>query len=71
MLGVAVGGEVEQRADGGEPGVAGSNADAALGFEVVEERPDQRGIEVFEAELVRCPAGAALGERSSRQKASR
>ncbi len=42
VLGVAQRGVAEQRVDRGEAGVAGPDAVAALGFEVVEERADQR-----------------------------
>ena len=42
VLGVAQRGVAEQGADRGEPGVAGAGAVVAFGFEVVQERPDQR-----------------------------
>jgi hypothetical protein len=50
MLGMAVGGEGEERVDGGEAGVAGADATAPFVLEVVEERADQRGIEIPEIE---------------------
>ena len=62
VLGVSVGGEVEQGADGGESGVAGSHADTALVLEVVEEGSDHCCVEVFEGQLVGCAPGAGLNE---------
>jgi hypothetical protein len=37
-------------ADGGQAGVAGAGAASAVAFEVVEERGDQRRIELVEIE---------------------
>ena len=76
VLGVAQRGVAEQRVDRGQPGVAGADAVAALVFEVVEERADQRRVEVGEVELgwaaCRCAArrrraaaGACRGRRRS------
>ena len=62
MLGVAQRGEPEERVDRRQPGVAGAGAVAALVFEVVEERGDQRRVEVLELERRRRLAGLLLGE---------
>ena len=62
VFGMPVGGEAEQRSDGGEPGVAGADAGCACGLEVGEERPDQRRVEIVKAELVWRLAGALVGE---------
>ncbi len=66
---MAVGGEAEQRPDGGQPGVTSPNADRPVGFEVVQERPDRRRIEIVDVQLVRCLAGAPL--REAQQQADR
>ena len=69
VLGVAQRGVAEQRVDRGQPGVAGAGAVAAVVFEVVEERRDQRGVEVGEVELARaaCRRWPAAKPSSSRQ----
>jgi hypothetical protein len=41
----------EHRAQGGEPGVAGAGAVAAVDLEVFEEREDRGSVEVLEVEL--------------------
>ena len=48
MLGMSEGRVVEERAHGGEADVACAGAVAALGLELLEERGDQRRVEVFE-----------------------
>ncbi len=63
VLGVAQRGEAEQRVDRGQPGVAGAGAVAALVFEVVQERADQRRVEVGDVELARAACRCA-GRRS-------
>ena len=60
MLGVAIGGEAEERVDRREAGVAGLDAAAAVVLQVLEERADQRGVEVLEVELRRRLAGPLL-----------
>jgi hypothetical protein len=62
VLGMAQRGEPEQRVDRRQPGVAGARAVAAVVFEVVEERLDQRRVEILDLELARLLAGALLGE---------
>ena len=62
VLGVTQRGEGEQRADGGQPQVAGARAVVPVVFEVVEERRDQVGIEVGPIQAGRGLAGAVLGE---------
>jgi hypothetical protein len=62
VLGVLQGRVAEHGVDGGEPGVAGAGAVAAVVFEVVQERADQRRVQVGEVELARLPAGAPGGE---------
>ena len=52
----------EQGVDRGEAVVAGRGAVAAPGFEVVEERPDQRGVNVGEVESRGRRAELLLGE---------
>ena len=54
---------VEQRADCGEPGVAGADAVAAFVLEVIEERADQRRVEIVEIQLAGLLAGPLGGER--------
>ena len=62
VLGMLQGGVGEHGVDRGEPGVAGARAVAADLLEVVQERADQRRVEVGEVELARLPAGAPGGE---------
>jgi hypothetical protein len=62
VLGVAQRGEAEERADGGEAGVAGSHAVAACGLEVFEKRRDERGVEVGQIQLGGLFAGALVSE---------
>ena len=49
--GFSVGREAEHRADRGESGVAGPDRVVPFVFEVVQERGDQRGVEIGEVEL--------------------
>ena len=76
VFGVAVLGVAEQRVDRRESHVAGADAVAALGLEVVEERGDQRRVELGDVELgwlasepalrrSRAAAGACRGRRGS------
>ena len=51
VFGVAVLGVAEQRVDRREPQVAGADAVGAPGLEVVEERGDQRRVELCDVEL--------------------
>src|SRR6266576_2002678 len=60
--GVAQRGPGEQGPDGGQPVVAGAGAVAAVVFEVVQERGDQRGVEVGDVELAGVLPGALGGE---------
>ena len=62
VLGVAQRGPGEQGPDRGEPVVAGPGAVAAVLFEVVQERGDQRGVQVGDVELAGVLAGAVGGE---------
>jgi hypothetical protein len=48
--------------DRGQPGVAGGAAVASLLFQVLQERADQRGVEVGEAESAGRLAGGVLRE---------
>ena len=58
VLGMAVRGEGEPRAQRDQPGVAGGHAHAALFLKVGEEPADDAGVEVLEVELGRLlPAG--------------
>ena len=47
-FGMAQGSEPEQRANRGQPGVAGPNAVAPFVLEMVEEGGDRLGVELFE-----------------------
>jgi hypothetical protein len=62
MFGVAQRGVAVKRVDRREPGVAGSGTVAAVVFEVVQERADQRRVEVGEVQLAWLIAGLLLGE---------
>lgn len=68
VLGVSIGGEVEQGTDGGESGVAGSHADTAFVLEVVEERSDHGCVEVFDGQMVGCAPGAGMNEAQQQTK---
>lgn len=63
VLGMAKGGIAEQRVDRGEPGVARAHAVAALTLEVVEERADERGVEIGDVELAGLLSRLLRGER--------
>jgi hypothetical protein len=52
----------EQRVDGGEPPVPGADRALSFVFEVVEERGDQRGVEVGDVERRGLLAGLGGGE---------
>ena len=62
VLRVAQRGVAEQRVDRGQARVAGAGAVAAVALEVVEERADQRRVEIRDVEPVRLLAGCVLGE---------
>jgi hypothetical protein len=62
VLGVAQGGVAEQGVDRGQAGVAGPGAVAPPGFQVGEERGDQRGVQVGQVELAWVLPGAVPGE---------
>jgi hypothetical protein len=47
VVGVAQGGEAEEGAQGGQPGVAGGYRAAAVVFQMIEERPDQRRVQIL------------------------
>ncbi len=57
VFGVSQGGVAVERVDRCEPLVAGPGAVPALGLEVIEERADQRRVQVGEVELGRLLAG--------------
>ncbi len=56
------GGVLEQGVDCGQAGVAGGASVPPLLFEVLQELPDERGVQVGEAEGAGRLAGLALGE---------
>ena len=62
VLGVSGGGVLVERVDRRQPGVAGPDGVAAVCFEVVEERADQRRVEIGEVKLTRLLAGLLLRE---------
>lgn len=51
VLGMAKGGEAKQRADRGEPRIARANAVPVIVFAMIEERADQRGVELREIKV--------------------
>src|ERR1039458_7634644 len=53
LFGVAQGGVVEERAEGGEAGVSGADTVVTFGLEMLEEGADQCGVEVGQVEAVR------------------
>jgi hypothetical protein len=61
VLGVAVGGEAEERVDGGQAGVTAADAVAAFALEVIEKPADQAGIEIGQVEIGWVFAGPGLG----------
>ena len=62
VLGMAQGGVGEQRPDRGQSHVAGPDAVAPVGFQVVEERGDRRGVQVVPVQLGGLLAGLAVHE---------
>ena len=62
VLGGPRGGVPEQRVDRGQAGVAGGAAVAPLVFQVLQERADQGGVQVGEAEL--CWAASPVCSRA-------
>ena len=56
----------EQRADRGQPRVAGADLVAALVLEVIEERADQRRLKIVDVEIARRGAGL-LGDEGEQQ----
>ena len=48
--------------DGRQAGVAGGDSHASVGFEMVQERADERGVEGLQFELGRRGAGGSLRE---------
>ena len=68
VFGVAQRGEPEQGVDRGEAGVAGADAVAAVVFQMVEERRDQRRVEVgdVQAGTAGFPVRCAVNTISSR-----
>jgi hypothetical protein len=62
VLGVTQRGVAVERVDRGESRVAGLAAVAAVLLKVVEERSDQRRVEITEIQLARLVAGLLLSE---------
>ena len=62
VLGVLERREPVEGVDRPEAGVAGSRAVAPVFFEVLEERADQRRVEIVDVQLERLLAGLLLGE---------
>ena len=62
VFGVAQAGVVVERVDRCQPGVAGADGVVAVVLEMVEERDDQRRVEIGDVELVGLFAGALGGE---------
>ena len=48
VLGVAQGGKAKERVQAGEAGIAGSNRNVPLGFQVVQEAGDERRVEILD-----------------------
>ena len=69
MFGVAQRGVAEQCADRGEPQVAGSRAVVAVGFKVLEERGDQRLVEIAPVQRRRRDSGPVVGEAQQQAQA--
>jgi hypothetical protein len=63
VLGVAQRGETEERVHGGQTGITGGHAVCSHLLQMLEERPDQRGVEVSEVEGNWCLSRPLLGER--------
>jgi hypothetical protein len=62
LLGVFERSEAVEGVDRPEPGVAGPGAVAPVLLEVVEERADQRRVEIVDVQLERLLAGLLLRE---------
>ena len=62
VFGVVEGGVAEQRADSCQPGVSGPHAVAPVELEVVQERTDQRRVQVGDLQARRCLARPLFGE---------
>ena len=60
--GLSQGGVAEQGMHGDEPSVSGPDGVVAFTLEVIEERTDERRVEVGEVELAGRLAGLPLGE---------
>ena len=69
VLGVAVGGEVEQRPYGSEACVPAGGDDATFVLEVVEEGGDHRSVEVIDAEVRWCLPGLFVREAEQQPEA--
>ena len=70
VLGVVQGDVAEQGVDRGEPVVAGGHAVVPVVLEVVQERGDQRGVEVGDVQGGRALAGAFGGEAEQKAQAA-
>ena len=55
-------GEAEQRTHRRQTGVASAGTVVPVHFQMVEEPPDQGGVEIFDAQRCRCLARLALHE---------
>jgi hypothetical protein len=71
VFGVAQRGEPEQGVDRGQAGVAGPRGVAPVVFEVVQERGDQRGVQVGDVEPGDLVSGLCRGEDESSRSVSR
>jgi hypothetical protein len=71
VLGVAQCGEAEQCVHGGQTGVSGADAVAALLFQVVQERAGQGRVQIGDRQVGGLLAGALRGKASSSLSASR
>jgi len=65
VFGVPEGGVAKQRADRGQARVAGADSVAALVLEVIQERADQRRLEIVDIQIVWRLAGSLGGECAS------
>ena len=63
VLGVAQRCVAEQRADRGEPDIAGPGTVAPVAFEVIQECADQRGVQVVQVQLAGLLFALPGGER--------
>src|SRR5438128_1745170 len=66
MLRMTKGGKAKQRANGGQPRVARPDAVLVLVFAIIEERTDQRGIDLCDVQ-VRGFNGHARGRKADQQ----